>query len=96
MSRRINEIKGKLAFVYFGEMPQSLLNKFKINIKQSIPDREFIVTDNLKDTLNCSSQILVSRISMTNRVEALKLRDKINLQANKVDAIILLDENIDL
>ena len=88
--------KSPIGLVPVGKVPADQLQAFASKLRQTLGGRELVVSNDLRKTSICATQLLLTAPGVATRTELAQLNEKLALQGSPLAGWILLDPELEL
>ena len=87
---------GPIALVPVGNVPSDQLKRFSSELQQALGSRELLVSNDLRQTSRCATQLLLTAPGVATRTQLSQLKQKLALQGTPLAGWVLLDPDLEL
>ena len=85
-----------IALIPVGNIPNDQLDAFRAEMSRALKGRKLLLSTDLRETSQCSTQLLVTSRGVATRIQLSHLRQKLALQGTPLAGWILLDPELNL
>ena len=85
-----------IALIPVGNIPNEQLQAFSAELSRALERRELLVSEDLRQTSRCATQLLLTSKGVATRTQLSQLRQKLALQGTPLAGWVLLDPDLDL
>ena len=85
-----------IALIPLGKIPNDQIQAFSSELTRALNSRKLIVSTDLRETSNCATQLLITGLGTTTRIQLSEFCQKLALQGSPLAGWILLDPELDL
>ena len=87
---------GPIALVPVGNVPSDQLKRFSSELQQALGSRELLVSNDLRHTSRCATQLLLTAPGVVTRTQLSQFKQKLALQGTPLAGWVLLDPDLEL
>lgn len=87
---------GPIALISVGDIPNDQLKRFSTELERSLGSRKLLVSNDLRQTSRCATQLLLAAPGVVTRTKLGQLNQKLALQGTPLAGWVMLDPDLEL